>query len=234
MKIISWNICFDNFRPFQRYKNIIDIIINENVDVCCLQECNNIFINFIINNKIIIDRYRLSRNYTKNYCNIILAKKELNMSFKEFNFYSNMGRKLVVCYNNDFLIGTVHLESLDNHEIRKEQLIMCDHIFNSFNKKYKLLCGDFNFCSESNFNYPYNPTDNLCIKEIMYKFYDIWSDSPKEWTFDYTTSKMVKCRKQMRLDRILINDRLKTMLRNKYLIGKDILTSDHHGLVIEF
>lgn len=153
-------------------------------------------------------------SFDYNYGVITLCKKELKPVFNFYDFPSEMNRKLLLTsiYNNQYHIGNVHLESLSNASVRKEQLLKCSEIFNSLPSSNILVCGDFNFDSYQNYNARLNePLENNNLLSILPTFVDTWSYlkpiSEKGFTYDSVLNSMITKRERMRYDRILFNSK---------------------------
>ena len=84
---------------------------------------------------------------------LTLCRKSFKPEFKFYPFPTRMARKLLVTRiavtGDEFLVGNVHLESLDSRALREQQLGICGTVLNS--APHSILCGDFNFCSYRNY-----------------------------------------------------------------------------------
>ena len=58
LRIMTYNIWFDQHNNRSRYAHIIKIILESNANVVCLQECTNQFLSLLTENKSITDKYK--------------------------------------------------------------------------------------------------------------------------------------------------------------------------------
>lgn len=155
---MTYNVWFDKYNWDNRLKGILSIIENKNADVVCLQEVTDKFFRFITDQEFIKKTYKITiipNELLKSYDVLILSKFECNAYVSPF--YSRMGRKLlyitIINNSNDLIkIGTVHLESLNNSNIRENQLKLSYDLLKSMELENKdfvcthaFLLGDFNF-----------------------------------------------------------------------------------------
>jgi len=154
-------------------------------------------------------------------------------------------------------IGNVHLESLEYHHVREQQLAICARILSQY--PYYFLCGDFNFCSYRNRAYCFQNTDqgemkycpspkgcklhNLSLHEILPEIKDLWASlRPGEagYTFDGTVNEYCDRRESMRYDRICFsfpgNDTRGSISASMSYSGDEnqepIIYSRHQGNII--
>ena len=183
---------------------------------------------------------------------ITLAKREYQPQFQYHSFPTNMGRKFLVTRlvlpsnhftspatsfasmsdttvsgassdSKEIYIGNVHLESLEYHHIREQQLSICAEILKAF--PYYFLCGDFNFCSYRNRPFcfqnneetgemTYCPSPKGCElhNRSLYKIFggpneitDLWAllrPGESGYTFDGSINEYCNKNELMRYDRI--------------------------------
>lgn len=158
LSILTYNVWFDNYNWDNRLKGILSILESKNADVVCLQEVTDRFFRFITDQEFIKKTYKITIIPSQMLCGydvLILSKFECNAYVSPF--YSKMGRKLlyitIINNSNDLIkIGTVHLESLNNSNIRENQLKLSYDLLKStelenkdFNCTHAFLLGDFNF-----------------------------------------------------------------------------------------
>jgi hypothetical protein len=159
------------------------------------------------------DDYRLSDHELERYSygNMILAKKNIDVSFQFISLPSQMGRKLLLAEatwtdGTRVGLGNVHLESLSSRPVREQQLQMCEQILRNYD--FSILCGDFNFCSYRNYIETDNEgLENDVLRCIMPDYNDMWPQvHPAEqgYTFDTQENGMLRLHRheRMRYDRI--------------------------------
>jgi endonuclease/exonuclease/phosphatase family metal-dependent hydrolase len=238
LKIVTWNVWFDEFEQKLRYDEILNICSTQGPDVMCFQEVTTAFLDRLKKwgNLHLYDiSDDLSGSTVGDYGVLTLVKKTYQPCFSFISFPSSMGRKLLVTKLllpsmtqnypfeendvQDIYIGNVHLESMEYHHIREQQLQICQQILSQF--PYYFLCGDFNFCSYRNRPFAYTNTDNgpmICPSpktaelhnKTLYKIFpainDLWQclrPSELGYTFDGSINELISNKTEcMRYDRI--------------------------------
>lgn len=213
LKLVSWNIWFDQLEQNRRYKEILALMAHESPSVICFQE---VLPSFISQLKAFAFEYDYdisakSEECVAPYGVLTLCKKELEAKFSVHQFPSHMSRKLLTaevtidqCSGTTVCIGNVHLESLDSQPLREAQLAICEQVLSCYSNA--ILCGDFNFCSYRNFSGK-GPLENMNLKKMMPAYIDIWPElrdsSDMGYTFDTDLNPMIGDKhERMRYDRI--------------------------------
>lgn len=57
LRIMSYNVWFDDFNRQNRYEAIVQMILASNANVLCLQECTTHFIKMLVQNKKVVQKY---------------------------------------------------------------------------------------------------------------------------------------------------------------------------------
>ena len=222
LSILTWNVWFDQLRRNYRYDEILDICNKLKPDVICFQEVTPTFIK-ILNGHLLLDNYLSSgTNWGTSsfpYGVISLCRKELNPTFTFTSMPTEMDRNLLITKfsdsnGNDVCIGNVHLESLDNPDLRAMQLKISEETLAAF--RFSVLCGDFNICSYGNYSEdPRKPLENNSIVEKLPDYSDMWvtckqPSGPEEanmgYTFDTVKNEMLAANnryERWRYDRIM-------------------------------
>ncbi len=152
LRVVTWNVWFKDYYLEQRAAALFHIIstLEPSADVICLQEVTPRFFELLLSQSWLRSRYRVSDSaaaLTINpYGAVILSSLALAPAILEIHALpSNMGRRMVSARwpRDNFAIGTVHLESLDNTELRLEQLKLIDRALSS--NSNAVLLGDMNF-----------------------------------------------------------------------------------------
>lgn len=149
----------------------------------------------------------------------------------------------------------MHLESLDNKNVRREQLVVMNDYLKHVDDA--VVCGDFNIGALHNFDYnwhvgrfgnddnykPKFPLENDVLKQVMPAFRDCWVEMHEDecgYTYDSVVNKMLGKYEQMRYDRVMIKSK-NGFLQTKSIdivgnepIGESLFPSDHFGLVACF
>jgi endonuclease/exonuclease/phosphatase family metal-dependent hydrolase len=189
--ILTWNICFSSKLQELRYVKILSQTKSLNADIYCFQECIPEFVGLMAGDNFWFDNYDFSDLdfVSSGYGTIILAKKYLEFNFKSFDLTSQMGRKLVVGTNLDLTVGSVHLESLNSRNTRATQLEEIADLLKSFGSPNTVFCGDFNFCSKSNYSDPQTPLENSNLVNFFPDYKDLqteptWANTKGSFRFD--------------------------------------------------
>lgn len=247
LSILTFNTWFQEHYWELRHQALLRIIQDCDADVIVLQEVNEQLLQQIHDNDFVRRQYQYVRapfkkNSIPTHGLLLLSKLPLH----EATLYplpSNMGRSLLLVKtrinHEDFLIATVHLESMNHSETRAKQLTA---VFDLLNVDcHVILAGDFNFCSsvrEEN-----NRLDS--------KYLDVWSalkSSQSGYTQDTDVNKMLhiakQTKKQVRIDRVLLRSHASSYWQAKSieLLGTSPVTtkhskiypSDHFGLLAKF
>jgi endonuclease/exonuclease/phosphatase family metal-dependent hydrolase len=224
LTVLTYNVWFDSLAFNMRMNYIIDKTLELNPDVCCFQEVLSVFATLLQGNVALNKRYVMSPFTASGYGTMTLVRRELSPRFETVEFPTTMGRSLLktVCMVNGAKIGigNVHLESLSSEKVRKKQLLICQRALKKYNTS--ILVGDFNFCSERNFQIiPNHPLENNVLEEVLPAYVDVWpflrgvgfsmesstekeGDSELGFTFDSEINKMIPMRERMRYDRVLV------------------------------
>jgi endonuclease/exonuclease/phosphatase family metal-dependent hydrolase len=211
MKLLTYNICFEDIHFEIRINNIIQILLNELPDVICLQEVTHQSLNLILKSKL-NKLYNINKTIMDtSYQNIILCKHRIQEN-KEIPFTNTYMRRtlqyITFEFNNQhYLIANIHLESefINRYTKSNEVINTIQRKISQFNQMFSLLkqyntyhvfiMGDTNITQRDE-PYMIIPMDFIDI----YLYYQI----PKfmEYTYDYKKNDMVKGKFQSRLDRI--------------------------------
>lgn len=189
------------------------------------------------------------RTFSSWYGVILLISNRLStkqMTLVNFP-HSTMGRRLIMVDieiqpNEIVRIGTVHLESLNNHLQRSEQLATCQYAFQQHSPGTCILMGDFNFSDDHQ--------EDIDQFSILSKWIDVWKSlvhaNEYRYTFDTDTNLMIRrnnrYRDRSRYDRIILRSRSIQPKRidiiGRHIIGYQenipVFISDHFGLLAVF
>jgi endonuclease/exonuclease/phosphatase family metal-dependent hydrolase len=221
LSILTWNVWFDELEQHTRYDAIFSICRDLQPDIICFQEVIPYFVAKMKLFPFFMDKYTISDHNLDGktiepYGVMILCKKKLSTVYTFHDFPTIHNRKLLVAevtlHGKNFAVGTVHLESLANHPTREAQLTISNNILKQY--EHSVLCGDFNFCSYSNFRSSKLPLENDSLKRLLPDFIDMWDElrppsqtqdeqSTRGYTFDTLRNPMIgRTDERMRLDRI--------------------------------
>mmetsp|Transcript_3510 Transcript_3510/g.5426 ORF Transcript_3510/g.5426 Transcript_3510/m.5426 type:complete len:382 (-) Transcript_3510:73-1218(-) len=271
VRVITFNVWFSEYRWQHRLESLVKLCLNDTAaEIVCLQEVTCRFLTKLLKYGVVRNRYRVVHNASRSYGVAMLLAKD---SFWDYSISSvplptQMGRAALMAYvsspvtlstNKDdsdqksspssFLIGTVHLESLNNEKIRSQQLSVLNEFMSSHDAA--ILCGDFNITSTG-------PWANLSeekalLAEYLIGFQDLWVRCYPEcdgFTFDTTQHKMQSCSFQddaSRYDRVCVRENSHVQCQNIKVIGDTpiaykedngsdddkVFISDHFGLYFE-
>jgi len=220
-----------------------------NPDVVCFQEATIEFLNEMKSYPFFQKNYVASdvdtSTFEGSYGVVILTKFEVQY-FSLMTLYTRMGRKMIsfdLEFDNKekFAIGTVHLESLDSRIPRKSQLYTIQNFSSFKDTENVILCGDFNFDSQINWNQnDARPLENKFLENELHEYQDVWTKLRKERgiTFDSVINKNIDVYEQMRYDRVMLKSQhwhasKIDMICDKPFLkleNRDVFPSDHFGL----
>jgi endonuclease/exonuclease/phosphatase family metal-dependent hydrolase len=250
MKLLTYNICFEDIHFEVRIKDIIKILLNESPDVICLQEVTQRSLNIILNSKL-TKLYNINQIIMNNsYQNIILCKYKIQEN-KEIPFIDTYMRRTLQYITFEFnkqhyLVANIHLESEFINRYTKSS-----DITNKIQRKISQFSQMFSLLKQYNTHHIFIMGDtNITQREETYMkipkdFIDIYlyHQIPKfmEYTYDYKKNDMIKGKFQSRLDRIYYKPITSIF---KYgitysLIGTELNTitkmcpSDHFAIFLE-
>lgn len=142
-RFLSYNVWFDDTSGVSyRYQKIVDFIAIQDADYVCLQEVTPIF--FQILKKSFTKKYHIYNNdiMKKNYGLVVLSKRDADVEIVKLP--TQMGREALVVYDEDYTLVNVHLESMmEDTLLREQQLSQIK--YHTKNKSNIVICGDFNF-----------------------------------------------------------------------------------------
>lgn len=146
LKVLTYNVWFEDHEFAERTVALLNLIDSSDADFVCLQEVTSPFASALANDPRLTAKYFFPSKQVSSYTVLILAK--FPVVFSELSLSTRMGRSLAAAHfklnGEPSIVSTVHLESLDNARLRKQQL---ETIFPyiSSSSTFSILCGDFNF-----------------------------------------------------------------------------------------
>lgn len=149
IKLITYNVWFSTNNWVNRALSLFDIINREDANLICLQEVTTDFLKLLLKQEWVRNCYFVSdaNGSTVIPYGVVILSKHYMSNVTLFDMPTDMGRRLLLCgisLNGDnFIVGTVHLESMNNSEMRINQLARIQEI-TSAHENWMLL-GDFNF-----------------------------------------------------------------------------------------
>ena len=145
LKILSYNVYFDDVTGKTRYPEIIKFIKQGGYNLIALQECTPMFLSLLTRDSKLRYFTRQEGSLRHGYTNILLTSLDTEQS-GNIKLLSSMGRSapFITLTNSKATIVNVHLESgLFDSNIREQQLTS---ILDATKDKSKLLIvGDMNF-----------------------------------------------------------------------------------------
>ena len=203
LSVVTWNVWFDALERERRIRHVLSTMQSTQPDVACFQELTASFIaalrqNFALNQTydVFEDVSATTGASAKSYGTLVMCKKILAAAFSRHELTTLMDRELLVVelqlgQGQRACVATVHLESLNRHSVRVQQMKEIKHIFaTKFPASLShspidaspscdpiILCGDFNFCSDSNFGSAPSdacPLENDHLSAIFPDFVDVW------------------------------------------------------------
>ena len=242
LSVVTWNVWFSALELERRIRHILCTMQSMQPDVACFQEVTAHFVAVLRHDSALNAEYDVFEDVSpasgfpaKSYGALIMCKKTHAATFSRHNLTSLMERDLLVAElqlgkGQRACVATVHLESMDSHNVRVQQMKEIKDVFSSKSSALLaqspsticsacdpvILCGDFNFCSDSNWGVPpseASPLYNNDLSAIFPDFVDVWpqlhaTDGLKGYTWDCCSNLMLKDKGTKdplcRLDRVLL------------------------------
>mmetsp|Transcript_30097 Transcript_30097/g.39628 ORF Transcript_30097/g.39628 Transcript_30097/m.39628 type:complete len:302 (+) Transcript_30097:139-1044(+) len=232
LSLLSWNIWFDQLGQTKRFNTILEKSLALKPDVICFQEVVPDFIRLAMNTPGLLEEYEISDDGSGSsvspYGVLMMVKNNLKPEFAFHEMATNMYRQLLTAKlgAQDVFVGTVHLESLNQHPYREAQLQLAKDVLDQCENS--ILCGDFNFCSYRNF-VPKGKLENESLKEILPEYTDIWPllrPEEKGYTYDSENNVMIHRYERMRYDRIVAKLSSGLSVVSVELIGTDKIINE--------
>jgi len=246
LALLTWNVWFDDWCSLDRNLHIFEHCQALAPDVMCFQEATPRFLQMLRRHPL-VDEYHISDETqacteVKPYGALLLLRRSVwpqRPHFKKYRLSTFMDLSLflseVPFEGSIWTFSTVHLESLNNAELRETQLAEIAHVLHGpVSQGPKVLAGDFNFCRHRNFaeilahrhgyslgrspsaealhmQHPSRPDlENAMINRTLgSKFVDAWPalhPEEKGWTFDSEINTNLHQYEQMCYDRIVFAD----------------------------
>jgi len=238
IKVLTWNVWFDESQYDERVKHQFNIMKSLDADVISLQEVLPLYLQKLANEEWVKNSYQLSEfdgTQIRSYDTVLLSKfpiKTLNVHM----LHSYMSRKLYVAdtelNKEPVTFATVHLESLaKNTKMRKDQLGQTFTILKNFQSNV-FLFGDLNFCASIGED-----------QEVDPRFKDAWAVlKPNEFQPTVGTHYPRAEVKPARVDRIYssssswVPTEIQLIGGNKIrqTVMKSIYPSDHLGVLATY
>lgn len=226
LSVVTWNVWFGTLERERRICHILSTMESMQPDVACFQEVTDHFVAVLRRNSPLNAAYDVFEDVSaatgtsaKSYGALIMCKKTYSASFSRHRLTTLMDRDLLIAelqlwQGQRACVATVHLESLNSHNVRVQQMQEIKHVFTSkFTESLPsspptafpacdpvILCGDFNFCSDTNWGLPPSdacPLYNDQLSAIFPDFVDVWpllhgTAGPKGYTWDCLSNLMLR------------------------------------------
>jgi len=234
---ITYNVWFSDNYWKERGEALFKLVSKYTPSVICFQEVTDKFLDLLLTQSWVREHYYVSDSSGSTivpYGVIMLINKTLTIcSISIHALPTNMGRrflltKLMNNNNIEFKVGTVHLESRSNEEMRKSQLETIMKILNNGKIDIHFLMGDFNIDREKE--------NTNSLKKPFPQYLDTWPEL-------YPDVDGMTLEDGSRIDRIMFyaSDRHKVKPTVMQIIGKEKISdeakvgpSDHYGLFASF
>ena len=189
LRILSLNVWFEQRDRELRTAILLSTLRKLGPAICCLQE---------VTPKVARDIEHAFPSWSSSnllglegeYGVMILASPGLSVRFSCHSLPTDMDRQLLVAEFDGLSVGTVHLESLDNQDVRESQLAVCAEVMEQWPDM--ILVGDFNFLVEKQARRGLNK---------LPQFVDLWPSLREEP--GNTWRSHGKNKRRNRLDRVL-------------------------------
>ena len=206
--IYSQNIWFAHERQMERAQLLLDEIREQHATVVALQEVQQHVLDVLLRDNFVRQNYAVSNlALVKGYAVVLFVLRSYSAGFSELPLPTQMGRTAIFGhFHCGRSVATVHLESLENADVRAEQ---ADAIFNI--GKPDVLIGDCNCDASWN-----EDLEDVVAKHAMR---DAWG---VERGGGFT-------RNGKRIDRAFLSQRFRTV-EMEVLSSRKI--SDHFGILV--
>lgn len=235
MKILSYNIWFNEYKKFERLDSLISLIAQLEPDILCFQEVTQDIFTILESTLLCYNNVYPLKSFANYGCIIFSKIKFEKIETLDFSPFTQMGRELQfvkIKYNDkNIIIGNSHFES----EFKKynfNKINQFKRCYNFLNNLYNqndaiILCADTNISNESDESNFFSDWNDC---------WEINSDEEKKYTYDYKTNNNLKDRKiklRSRIDRIVFKGDIEIINFDliKGITGL-IEPSDHHGLFV--
>lgn len=237
IKIMNYNIWFDDNKIIERMISLTKNIDIYMPDIVCLQEVRNDKYDFLIDKLGIKYGHHYPKHIKNRYGCVIFSRYPIEKS-KVIHMRSNMGREIVMAKILDMVIMNTHFESefKQYNLLKLEQYKTVSLIMNHVTQLYgnTILCADTNVLE----------SEEIIFNKCFEKMKDTWNEDGqcilKKYTYDSITNKNLQNRDivyRSRIDRMLFKTK-GFMKLNKFDlitgISDYIQPSDHHGIICEF
>ena len=225
IKLLSWNIYFDDESGNERYPAILQILERSEADIIFLQEVTDQFLETLFKTRKLSNYKFFNIDNNQSYRNIILSRVTVAHSCS-IVLPSNMNREVpfvdINISNVVHRFASIHLESLlTDYSMRCDQIKLLVKNFSEQTNSF-FLCGDVNFGDED--------LENNLVNEY---FYDLCREDHR-FTYDTENNILASQTKfpneeSRRLDRFLSSSKV---LSSNYCI-LDSVYSDHYAISVE-
>jgi len=252
LRVVTWNVWFDDFYILQRHDAIMKESLVLSPDFICFQEVLPEFAKALREHAGLNELYDISPFRIEGYGVIMLASKDLRVDFGQNEFPTRMGRSLLHATAHARLPGvvvaTAHLESMNSRSYRKQQLEVAANYLRGAERA--VICGDFNFDDRKSWGdwqrsvplLPPEELENHVLEEVLPDFVDTFlefgHDEETRWTFDGTRNPVCvrDSGERMRYDRLMakgLRAQSYRMLGEAAINDQGVRPSDHYGLTVD-
>ncbi len=241
LRILSWNLWFDDQLQIERLLSILSYIEPLQPDVIGFQEMTSISDAFFADQNIdfsrIYHRIRAELPDWQWYWEGLYSRLPIGESSGRFSYrHSEMGRGITILHvpEYDLVVGCTHLESENEHALRRDQLSRAILHLEDFETRNIILVGDTNARKDERLN-------DLLPRHWRDAWEFLKPDDPG-YTVNSKVNPMGYGKRQARLDRCFYycKDFQPTQIKlvgtepEKTESGQKFLPSDHFGLLIDF
>eukprot|EP01114_Cavostelium_apophysatum_P018436 TRINITY_DN5699_c0_g1_i1.p1 TRINITY_DN5699_c0_g1~~TRINITY_DN5699_c0_g1_i1.p1 ORF type:complete len:347 (+),score=56.79 TRINITY_DN5699_c0_g1_i1:94-1134(+) len=152
LSFVTYNVWFHTFFQEERARALFEIIRTIRPHFICFQEVTEPFLKMLLQEDWICNEYVLSdaNGYSVYPYGVLILTRLKPAIFTIRWMPSNMGRRFLCCEcrlgGKKLLVSTIHLESLQNTDVRTQQLKMIFPLLKDCD--FGFLMGDFNFGDE--------------------------------------------------------------------------------------
>lgn len=240
IRILTWNLWFNEFLQIERLLSVLSYVEQLNPHIVGFQELTSVAESLFEDPKLPFSRdYQAVPGVLEEwqwYWEGIYSRLPFSNDSKRYAFMdSEMGRGLTVVHisSHDLVVGCVHLESENEHPLRRLQFKEAVDFLDSCDEENKILMGDMN-----------TRTGDTLNDLLPSGWFDVWeSNYPDKpgYTRDPELNVMLSRGDPSRLDRFYCKCpgfkqpaiRLIGLNRQTTEFGEPFMPSDHFGLLLD-
>lgn len=241
LRLLSWNLWFDDYLQIERLLSVLSYVEPLAPDIIAFQEMTSISDHFFADPSIpfsrVYNQVKVQLPYWQWYWEGLYSRLTIgeHSGRREYH-YSDMGRGLTILHvpDQNLVVGCTHLESENEHPLRRKQFVQAIEHLESFEAGNKILVGDTNVREKE-------ILDDL-LPNTWHDAWRVLKPHDPGYTVNSDVNPMGHGNRKARLDRLfyccadyqLKDIKLIGTGPEKTETGRLFLPSDHFGLLVDF